>query len=96
MRKQLPEASEWTKQFPYAEMARLKWVPPTHNAEEKAVNLLNYFGVASHSAWEKLYIETELKVAAYTSLKQSHQPHAISAWLRQGELQVKQIHAPSI
>jgi HTH-type transcriptional regulator / antitoxin HigA len=26
-------------------------------------------------------------------LKQSHKPHAISAWLRQGELQAKQIEA---
>jgi len=87
-------ASDWTKEFPYAEMATYKWVPSTRNTEEKTVNLLNYFGVASHRAWEKLYLETELKVAAYTSLKQSHQPHAISAWLRQGELQAKPIKAP--
>jgi Zn-dependent peptidase ImmA (M78 family)/plasmid maintenance system antidote protein VapI len=91
----ISQAAEWAKQFPYSEMAKYKWVVPTRNTEEKTINLLNYFGVASHSAWEKLYVETELKVAAYTSLKQSHQPHAISAWLRQGELQVKQIKAPA-
>ncbi|MFW5793851.1 MAG: ImmA/IrrE family metallo-endopeptidase [Bacteroidota bacterium] len=91
----IAKASEWAKQFPYLEMAKHKWVDSTRNLEEKTINLLNYFGVASHCAWEKLYIETELKVAAYTSLKQSHQPHAISAWLRQGELQAKQINAPA-
>ena len=90
----IAEASEWAKQFPYAEMAKHSWIVSTRKLEEKTINLLNYFGVASHSAWKKLYIETELKVAAYTSLKQSHQPHAISAWLRQGELQAKQIEAP--
>jgi len=90
----IAEAYDWAKKFPYAEMAKYNWVVSTRNAEEKTINLLNYFGVASHSAWEKLYIETELKVAAYTSLKQSHQPHAISAWLRQGELQAKQIESP--
>ncbi|NQU85434.1 MAG: ImmA/IrrE family metallo-endopeptidase [Mariniphaga sp.] len=90
----IAKASEWAKQFPYAEMAKYNWVVFTRDAEEKTINLLSYFGVASHSAWEKLYVETELKVAAYTSLKQSHQPHAISAWLRQGELQAKQIEAP--
>lgn len=90
----ISQASEWAKQFPYAEMAKHDWVVSTRYAKEKTINLLNYFGVASHSAWEKLYVETELKVAAYTSLKQSHQPHAISAWLRQGELQAKQIEAP--
>lgn len=90
----ISEASEWAKQFPYAEMAKHNWVVSTRNAKEKTINLLNYFGVASHNAWEKLYFETELKVAAYTSLKQSHQPHAISAWLRQGELEAKQIESP--
>jgi HTH-type transcriptional regulator/antitoxin HigA len=88
-------ATEWAKQFPYSEMAKRKWVVPTRKSEGKTINLLNYFGVASHGAWKKLYVETELKVAAYTSLKQSHQPHAISAWLRQGELQSKQIDAPA-
>lgn len=91
----IAEADEWTKEFPYAEMAKYNWVVSTRNAEERTINLLSYFGVASHSAWEKLYVETELKVAAYTSLKQTHQPHAISAWLRQGELQAKQIEAPA-
>lgn len=85
------EAEQWAHEFPYAEMAKLNWVPPARNAKDKAVILMNYFGVASHNAWGKLYLESELKVAAYTSLKQSHQPHAISAWLRQGEIQARQI-----
>ena len=89
------QASEWAQLFPYSEMAKHKWVDSTRNIEEKVINLLNYFGIASHHAWEKLYIETELRVAAYTSLKQSHQPHAISAWLRKGELQAKQLNAPA-
>jgi len=90
----ITNALPWAKEFPYAEIAKLNWVPTTRNAEEKTANLLSYFGVASHSAWEKLYIESVLKVAAYTSLKHTHQPHAISAWLRQGELQARQIEAP--
>ncbi|MFA6400220.1 MAG: helix-turn-helix domain-containing protein [Salinivirgaceae bacterium] len=90
----IAEASEWAMQFPYSEMAQYGWVVSAQNTKEKTINLLSYFGVASHRAWEKLYVETELKVAAYTSLKQSHQPHAISAWLRQGELEAKQIDAP--
>lgn len=87
-------AEPWARKFPYAKMAKLKWVEPTRKIEEKIKNMLGYFGVASHEAWEKLYMESELKVAAYTSLKQSHQPHAISAWLRKGELQVRQMDVP--
>ena len=87
-------AADWAKEFPYAEMVKQNWIEPTRNCEEKTINLLSYFGVASHNAWGKLYIESELKVAAYTSLKHTHQPHAISAWLRQGELQAMQIESP--
>jgi addiction module HigA family antidote len=90
----IADAEDWTKEFPYSEMAQYNWVPATRNTGERTIHLLNYFGIASHRAWEKLYIESKLKVAAYTSLKHTHQPHAISAWLRQGELQAKQIESP--
>lgn len=90
----IDEAIEWAREFPYPQMAKYNWVPPTRQIEEKTINMLNYFGIASHRAWEGLYVEPDLKVAAYTSLKQTHEPHAISAWLRQGELQAKQIDAP--
>jgi HTH-type transcriptional regulator / antitoxin HigA len=88
-------ASEWTRCFPYAEMAKLSWVPATRNADEKTVNLFSYFAVSSDEAWNSLYMKSALKVAAYTSLKHTLDPHAISAWLRQGEIQAVDIEAPS-
>lgn len=91
----IEESKEWAKQFPYAEMAKHNWIPATRNAEEKAQNLLGFFGVASHLGWEGLYMESDLKVAAYTSLKFTHEPHAVSAWLRQGELQAMNIETPT-
>ena len=87
-------AEPWAREFPYAEMAKLNWLPATRDIKEKTKNLLIFFGIASHKGWESLYIESELKVAAYTSLKQSHEPHAISAWLRQGEIQAKKVPPP--
>lgn len=90
----LSGAREWAKEFPYAEMAKNNWVPPTRNIEEKTHHLLSFFGVASPAAWENLYIQSELKVAAYTSLKHTHEAHSISAWLRQGELQAKRTEVP--
>lgn len=89
------EAGQWAKEFPYAEMSKQNWVVPTRKIEEKTINLLAYFGVATHKGWESLYMGSELKVAAYTSLKHTHEPHAVSAWLRQGELQARQIKAPA-
>lgn len=91
----IDEAKEWAKEFPYAEMAKRNWVVSTRSAEEKAQNLFHFFGVASHKAWEGLYIETDLKVAAYTSLKFTHEAHAVSAWLRQGELQAQTMDVPA-
>ncbi len=88
------EAEEWTKGFPYAEMAKLQWVPATRKIREKTINLFAYFGISSHEAWKKLYIESELKIAAYTSLKHTHDPKAISAWLRKGELQLEEFNPP--
>lgn len=86
-------AIDWASDFPYLEMSKNEWVPTTRKKEERARNLLSFFGIASHRAWDSLYLESDLKVAAYTSLKQTHESHAISAWLRQGELQSKYVDA---
>jgi plasmid maintenance system antidote protein VapI len=88
-------AYEWSRHFPYAEMSKLGWVPATRSAEEKTINLFSYFAVSSDEAWNNLYMKSELKVAAYTTLKHTLDPHAISAWLRQGEIQAVDIEAPS-
>jgi len=89
----ISQAADWTKEFPYSEMAKFNWVPPTQKLHEKTVNLYSYFGISSHEAWYKLYMENNLKVAAYASLKHTHEPHAISAWLRNGEIQAATIEA---
>ncbi len=87
-------AEEWTRTFPYAEMANLDWLPKTRNIEEKTINLFEYFAISTHGGWKRLYIDSDLKIAAYTSLKDTHDPQAISAWLRQGELQAEKSDAP--
>lgn len=88
------QAEEWARSFPYAEMAKYNWVPKTRKIEEKTINLFEYFAVSTHDAWNMLYIDKKLKLAAYASLKHTKDPHAISAWLRQGEMQAEQIEAP--
>lgn len=88
------KAHEWTKRFPYADMAKNNWVPKTRNIDEKTINLFEYFGISTHEAWQNLYMKSKLKIAAYTSLAHTHEPHAVSAWLRQGELQTEEIISP--
>lgn len=93
--KTLSQSADWARQFPYADMAKKGWVKATRKAEEKADELLKFFGFSNASAWEKYYFEQELKVNFRISLVHTKQPHAISAWLRKGELQAEELAAPS-
>ena len=55
--------------------------------EEKVKALLSFFQVSTEKAWEDYYLNQQLKVAFRISLNNTKEPHAISAWLRQGEIQ---------
>jgi addiction module HigA family antidote len=88
------EAQAWAKQFPLVEMVKKGWLPPVQTLEEKTIALLNFFGFSTHMAWEDYYCKQQLKVAFRISLAHSKQPYALSAWLRQGELQAATLQAP--
>ncbi|MEX0686492.1 MAG: ImmA/IrrE family metallo-endopeptidase [Balneolales bacterium] len=85
----------WMREFPYREMASFGWVAATRKPKERVAELLHFFGIASPLSWKKYFLEKELKVAFRISLKSSNAPHAVSAWLRHGELQAREmISAP--
>lgn len=88
-------AKDWAAAFPYAEMAKLGWIIPTRKVEEKVAHLFKYFGVSSSDAWEEYFYKQQLKVAFRISLHNTKNPHALSAWIRQGELQANRIEAPA-
>lgn len=88
-------AKDWAAQFPYAEMAKLGWIIPTRKVEEKVVHLFKYFGLSSSEAWEEYFYKQQLKVAFRISLHNTKNPHALSAWIRQGELQANSMEAPA-
>lgn len=81
------EAVPWAQQFPLKDMIQKKWLPPVSTIQEKTIALLSFFGFSNHTAWEEYYVKQELKVAFRISLAKTQEPYAISAWLRQGELQ---------
>lgn len=86
------EASiEWMKLFPYAEMAKRGWIAAGKTPEERVRNLFEYFGVSTEKAWEDYYLNQKLKIAFRVSLSSAKDPHAMSAWLRQGELQAQAV-----
>jgi len=90
----IEQAIEWTKMFPYAAMAKNSWLPKTRKIEEKAENLLTFFHISEHTAWEKIFLKKQLKVAFRISLAHTQEAHAISAWLQQGQNKANGIKTP--
>ena len=89
------EAEEWARCFPYATMANFGWVPLTRKIEEKVDALFQFFGLSGKTAWDDYYYEQKLKVCFRVSLKQTAESHAVSAWLRQGEIVAADLNVPT-
>jgi addiction module HigA family antidote len=88
-------AVSWAREFPYADMASKGWVITTRKAEEKAVALFKYFGMSSYQSWENFYLKGALPAIFRVSLAHAKAPHAISAWLRKGDIEAEKLNAPA-
>jgi addiction module HigA family antidote len=91
--KVVQEALAWVEKFPLAEMIKKGWLTPLNTIEEKTMEMLAFFGFATHTAWENYYFHQQLKFAFRISLAQTNDSYAISAWLRKGELQAAELEA---
>lgn len=80
-----PETVEWAKQFPCREMAKLGWIESCAKKADYVQGLFEFFGVASVQAWEATWNRPE--VAFRRSLTKGGNRHAVSAWLRRGEIE---------
>ena len=83
----IQNSAEWAMLFPIADMVKKGWLAPCKTVREKVFQLFSFFGVSTSRAWEDYYFNQQLKVAFRISLAKTKEPYAISAWLRQGELQ---------
>ena len=90
----LTKASEWVGKFPVKEMTTFGWLPKTRNPNELAGMLLEFFSMSSPAAWEEYYLSQTLKVSFRISLAHFGEPFAISAWLRQGEVDSMKLDVP--
>lgn len=68
--------------YPYAEMARLGWVKAARKASDKVRELRRFFGVASLANIPNVAV---YQPAFRQATRRSVSPHALAAWLRQGE-----------
>lgn len=83
--------SEWLTKLPISEMEANGWIEPCHEESRLAETVLRFYGVASPEAWWQFYYGKQLRVAFNASLKHAINPYALSAWLRQGEVQADKI-----
>jgi len=83
---------DWLGAFPINEMKRNGWLPDTKEKHILVDSLLKFFCIASTEEWEKIYINEEVSVAFKVSLAHTKSPHSISAWLRMGEIQSKELN----
>lgn len=91
----LANAYEWACRFPVKEMRGFGWLPKMRNREDLAGLLFDFFAIATPVAWERYYLSQHLKVDFRISLAHFGEPYAISAWLRQGEIDALKLNAPS-
>jgi Zn-dependent peptidase ImmA (M78 family) len=77
----------WLDNFPINEMARLGWIQKVKDKVEQLEILLRFFGIASPDQWTKFW--GNLQVLYRQTTKQEKSVEAISAWLRQGEIEAQ-------
>jgi len=89
----LKKEIDWIKNIPYANMAKLGWVPKTSKPLEKLEHTFAYFGVSNVTGFNAYYMNQRVPVSFRISLSNTKKPWAFAAWLRQGELQADKLKA---
>lgn len=93
LQESLETGTEWAKSFPYPDMVKHGWLPPTPNLLERTHELYNYFSIANYVSWEGVYCKQKSRSLFRISLAHTKEAHAVSAWLRQGEIQAQKMDA---
>ncbi len=86
--------AEWAKKFPCKEMKAKGWINFDGNVTNASNALLSFFNVASPDVYEKFYHGQVYATAYRMSEKNSKDPYAVAAWLRQGERQAELLQVP--
>ncbi len=90
-RKVLAEYIPWMKKFPLKAMIKMGWIVEHSDPINQLEELLRYLGVASPVQWQTMLQGTQWRQSPTFAAD----PAAVSAWLRQGEIQSAQIQCAS-
>jgi addiction module HigA family antidote len=90
-RMSLAEYIPWMNKFPLRAMIKLGWIAERSDPINQLEELLHYLGVASPVQWQTMLQGTQWRQSPTFAAD----PTAVSAWLRQGEIQSMQIQCAS-
>jgi HTH-type transcriptional regulator / antitoxin HigA len=80
-------ARSWLKILPLREMAEAGWISPSRQTDAAIKSSLSYFDVADPEEWRERYTKFQNAFSFRTSPSFDSTLGALSAWLRQGEIQ---------
>ena len=83
------KGAAWLRKFPKSEMASYGWVAARTRRTDAIRSYLAFFGVNGPEEWEHRYAEFENHIAFRTSPTFDSRIGALSAWLRQAEIQAR-------
>ncbi|MDA8234671.1 MAG: HigA family addiction module antitoxin [Clostridia bacterium] len=88
-RNRLEKQVEWLRYFPLKKLYQLGAINKSADPVEGLTAVLNFFGVSSPDAWEKLWLSPE--VAFRKSPVYQSSPYTIATWMRLGEIAAQKI-----
>jgi Zn-dependent peptidase ImmA (M78 family)/transcriptional regulator with XRE-family HTH domain len=78
---------DWLDEFPVGDMIKFRWLTPAPRPAEEVAACLRFFDVPSVSVWKQRYSNLLEMVAFRISPSLDSRPAAVTAWLRQGEIE---------
>ena len=87
--KRLEGHLDWLKKIPLSHLTKLGWLPKKSDKISQLTEVLRFFGVASPEQW--LTVWQEHQVAYRQTIRFEACAEFVSAWLRKGEIDARQI-----
>ena len=85
------EGVAWLKRLPIRDMIASGWIEKFERRDEAVKSCLAYFGVTDPDEWEQQYADLQSDAAFRTSPSFTSKLGAVSAWLRQGEIEAMMV-----
>ena len=88
-KERLENQLDWLKRVPVTHLTKLEWIPKRKDKIAQLTEVLRFFGVASPEQWATVWREHQV---AYRQTKPFEAcAESVSAWLRKGEIETRQI-----